>query len=97
VQNTQHRYRVCTLYPNLEVVAILPANHIVTFSTTTGLPLPDPRYLKLHATVCRVAHQSGISGYLDMFERELEETKILAHDGSSAEHLVWRLQDVFGP
>jgi len=31
----------------------------VTFSTKTSFPLPDPRYLKIHAAVCRVFQWSG--------------------------------------
>lgn len=31
----------------------------VTFSTDTGLPLPNPVYLRMHAALCRVAQFSG--------------------------------------
>lgn len=58
-------YRVRT---RLENTLLLPfgTNHIVTFTTSDSdcLPLPDPRYLMLHATVCRIAPLSGLSGYL---------------------------------
>ena len=28
-----------------------------------GLPLPPPRYLEIHAAVCRIAHMSGAADY----------------------------------
>jgi len=40
-----------------------PTNHL----------LPDPRYLKLHAVVCRVGHISGVTEYLDMYDHEQDE------------------------
>lgn len=64
---------------------------IVTFTTTTDLELPDPRYLRLHAAVCRVAHMSGATEYLDSFDREVEVTKVLADDGTSADLLASRI------
>ena len=79
-------------YPNAAAVALLPAHRIVTLSTTTDLLLSDPRYLKLHATICRVAHLSGVFGFLDTFQREMKERQVLAIDETSAEHLAWRLQ-----
>ena len=96
VQNTEHSYRVCTLHRNSRAVDYLPLSRIVTFTTTTDLSLPDPRYLRvrLHATVCRVAHLSGVAGYLDAYDCEQEERKVLAHDGSSAEYLLSRLQGI---
>jgi hypothetical protein len=58
----------------------------VTFtSTDPALELPDGRYLKLHAAICRVAHMSGAAEYMDKHDRDLEELSVLAPDGSSAE------------
>ena len=37
-----------------------------------------PRYLWLHAAVCRVAHMSGAAQYLDLFDEELETNNVLA-------------------
>ena len=69
-----------------------PQPLVVTFkSTDRSLELPDPRYLKLHAVACRVAHMSGAADYLDQFDRDLEEKGVLAHDGSSADLLASQL------
>lgn len=51
------------------------------------LPLPDPRLLALHAVCARVAHMSGAAEALDDFDRDVEETSVLARDGASA-HLL---------
>ncbi|KAF9530675.1 hypothetical protein CPB83DRAFT_762663 [Crepidotus variabilis] len=80
-----NRYRVCTIYPGIAALDSLPHPRTVTFTTQFGLDLPDPRYLKIHAAVCRVAHISGAAGYLDKQEQELGRRHVLAQDGSSAE------------
>jgi len=94
MQNAQHTYRVCTLFPHCGPVESLPHPRIVTFTTTTNHPLPDPRYLKLHAVVCRVGHLSGVADHLDMYDHEQDERSFLANDGSSAEYLTSRLHSV---
>lgn len=67
----------------------------ITFtSTSETLELPDPRYLRLRAAVCRVAIMSGVADYLDKHERDLEEMTVLTEDGSSGELLASRLQNV---
>jgi hypothetical protein len=53
--------------------------------------LPDPRYLKLHAAVCRIAHFSDAAGNLETCDREYPHD--MADDGSSARVLETRLQD----
>ena len=64
----------------------------VTFtSAVAGLPLPDPRYLALHAACAKVAHLSGAAEYIEKSFRELEDTKVLASNGSSAEALQFAL------
>lgn len=45
---------------------------------------PDPRLLALHAACARVAHMSGATGFIDQVEQDMEETKVLAYDGSFA-------------
>ncbi|KAF9524243.1 hypothetical protein CPB83DRAFT_774144, partial [Crepidotus variabilis] len=62
----------------------------VHFTTSTTLPFPDPRYLAIHAVVCRVAHMSGVPEYLNL-EWE-ERLPVLARDGSSARILEFRLE-----
>jgi hypothetical protein len=49
--------------------------------------LPSPDLIALHAACARVAHMSGAAEYLDRLERDVEETTVLANDGSSA-HLL---------
>jgi hypothetical protein len=85
-------YRLRTVDPLLGSLGHLPANPIITFtSTDTTLPLPNPEYLKLHAAVCRVAHMSGAAGYLDQEDRDVDTIGVLARDGSSANLLASRL------
>jgi hypothetical protein len=61
----------------------LPTNH--------NLPPPDPRYLKLHAACAQVAHLSGAGEYIDNILRDVETTRVLAKDGSSADLLNFKL------
>ena len=61
---------------------------VVTFATTIpNLPLPSPEYLALHALCCEVTWMSGAGDLLDELQRDLEETRVLAKDGSTA-HLL---------
>ncbi|KAA1472924.1 hypothetical protein DENSPDRAFT_839317 [Dentipellis sp. KUC8613] len=56
-------------------------------------PLPDPRYLKLHAACARIAHMSGAAQCIDQILHEEEVTKVLAFDGGSSElldHILMR-------
>ncbi|KAI0357308.1 hypothetical protein OH77DRAFT_1399856, partial [Trametes cingulata] len=54
-----------------------------------GLPLPNPRYLKLHAACCRIAHMSGAAEYLELIYRDVEELPVLANNGASADVLTF--------
>ncbi|KAH9910957.1 uncharacterized protein B0H18DRAFT_842565, partial [Fomitopsis serialis] len=58
----------------------------MTFTTPDPekLPLPSPDYLRLHAAAARVAHLSGAGEYIDKLLRDMEETRVLSNDGSSA-------------
>ena len=67
----------------------------VTFSRSDDrLELPDPQLLALHATCARVAHMSGAAEAFDEVEREVEDTRVLASNGSSA-HLLDHLLTPF--
>ena len=55
------------------------------------LPLPDPRYLEIHATWCKVAHMSGATECEETLAREVEEGTVLAEDGGSAGVLAYAL------
>jgi len=60
-------------------------------------PLPDPRYLAIHAACARVAHLSGAAEYIEMVFRDMEDTKVLANNGGSGEvlyHALIRHADV---
>ncbi|KAJ7583054.1 hypothetical protein C8J56DRAFT_956437 [Mycena floridula] len=60
-------------------------SHTITFtSSDPALPLPDPRYLHLHAVSCRVAKLSGALQAIDKISREMEQLHFLAADGGSA-------------
>ena len=78
---------------NMFILSFFPQPHTVTFTTTTSLELPNPKYLKLHAAVCRIAHLSGVAADLDSFDGGVQETSILRNDGTSADLLASRLQD----
>ena len=67
-------------------------NPIVFRSARQGLPLPNPAYLRIHATCCRVAHLSGAGEYMDKTLEDLEDMRVLSEDGSSANHLSYALQ-----
>ncbi|KAJ7710846.1 hypothetical protein B0H17DRAFT_914779, partial [Mycena rosella] len=54
-------------------------------------PLPEPRLLVLHAVCVRVAHMSGAAQALDDFDRDVEDTLVLARDGASANLLYMKL------
>jgi len=58
---------------------------VVAFSSPDEdeFPLPDPRYLALHAACARVAHLSGAGEYNAMILRDIEAIGVLSKDGSS--------------
>jgi hypothetical protein len=64
-------------------------SEVVFQSSDPGLPVPNPRYLELHAAAAKVAH---LSGAVEKILRDIEEMKVLSEDGSSAELLVAELQ-----
>lgn len=70
------------------LLRFLPSTQVdFTTSDPVKRPLPDPRYLKLHAACARVAHLSGAAEYIDQILREEEVTQVLAVDGGSSELL----------
>ena len=68
----------------------LPTSVSLT-SAVAELPLPDPRYLALHAACAKVAPFPGPAKHIHKSFRELEDTKVLASNGSSAEALQFAL------
>ncbi|KZT06607.1 uncharacterized protein LAESUDRAFT_725698 [Laetiporus sulphureus 93-53] len=63
----------------------------VQFVAHHNLPLPSPKYLRIHAACCRVAHLSGAAEYLDRVLRDMEELPVLAENGASADVLAHAL------
>ncbi|KAH0833819.1 hypothetical protein J3R83DRAFT_10982 [Lanmaoa asiatica] len=92
VEGALHTYRVCTSTDSLRYHTPLPVlPEYVTLSTTTELPLPNPEYLALHALCCEVAWMSGAAEYIMSIERRMDDTTVLANDGSTAELLITAL------
>ena len=60
----------------------------VTFTTQDNAPLPDPRFLALHAACAKVAHLSGEGEYIYGVDRDIDTTLVLSKDGSSSRVLI---------
>ncbi|KAH9004547.1 hypothetical protein EDB86DRAFT_3240513 [Lactarius hatsudake] len=65
---------------------------ITLTSADSRFPLPNPEYLEIHAACCRVAHLSGAGEYMDKVLEDLEDTRVLSEDGSTAHMLSFALQ-----
>ena len=77
---TPDRYRV----ESIDQLRDVDLPEIVEFATTdNNLQLPNPKFLALHATCCRVAHLSGASEYYEKVLRDIEDSSVLSEDGSS--------------
>lgn len=70
-----------------KAAALLPVPETITFVSRGDVPVPDPRYLAVHAACAKVVHQSGMAEILDELFNELEQTRVLSSDGSSV-HLL---------
>lgn len=88
VEGTKHQYLIGRGLPGYH-------SHLaptVTFTTDhPELPLPDRRYLALHAACAKVVHMSGAAHLINKILREAAETKVLSGDGSSGELLAYLL------
>ena len=91
-QDAPHTYRVCTAKDSLRNVPPLPEQ--VTFATVTDLPLSHCGYLALHALCCEVAWMSGATEHIMDIERRMDNTKVLANDGSIVDLLMSALSAV---
>lgn len=91
----QHRYNVRVAPPLTHANTGTPPQ--VQFVTQTNLPLPDPKYLRIHAACSQVAHLSGAFQYLNDSECALEGLLVLAEDGTSSEVLEFALQRIVVP
>ncbi|KAI0246066.1 hypothetical protein BJV78DRAFT_1135986, partial [Lactifluus subvellereus] len=66
-----NRYRTRAVLPGILRHRVL---EFVTFtSSNDSLPLPDRRYLRLHAACAEVANLSGAGDYIDLIFRRLED------------------------
>jgi len=90
VRPQRHRYKVRVSYGGIEGfirrISIRSGDPLVVEfrSDLKNAPPPDPQLLALHAACARVAHMSGAAEFFDELERDVEETEVLAFDGSSA-------------
>ena len=91
----ENRYRICVARQSTELLLdILDlyrretdafGRRYVTFHNHhPPTPLPSPELLALHAVCARVAHMSGAVEAFREFDDDVEETSVLAFDGSSA-------------
>jgi hypothetical protein len=55
------------------------------------MPLPDPALLALHAACCKVANMSGVTEWIQQHDYDLEDLKVLANDGTSADLLAYAI------
>ncbi|EEB89238.1 hypothetical protein MPER_12689 [Moniliophthora perniciosa FA553] len=71
-------------FPNYPRRVLFVSRPFEIGNETRTLALPDPRLLAIHATCARVAHMSGAAEYMDLREQDLDDSTVLAADGSSA-------------
>lgn len=90
LQQTLNRYKVCCVYPDL--IRRIPQFVTLTSPNVTNLPVPSPRYLRLHVSCCRVAHLSGAGECIDKIFGDMNEGLVLAADGASADALAFALE-----
>jgi hypothetical protein len=67
----------------VDVVDLTSSNH--------SLP-PNPRYLALHCAICKVLWACGRGEELEEFMRDIDDTTVLAEDGSSAKLFEFAIQ-----
>ncbi|KAI0353930.1 hypothetical protein OH77DRAFT_1426783 [Trametes cingulata] len=87
VPDQMHCYDVCHPPRTAPLIVNTLPRRVQLVSHRADLPLPNPRYLHIHATCCRVAHMSGAAEYLDRVLRDMAEARVLAEDGGDAEKL----------
>ncbi|KAF8530302.1 hypothetical protein BU17DRAFT_35692 [Hysterangium stoloniferum] len=91
--NQKDTYKVKFAYPFQNSGNLCP--ELIRFeSKYEHLPLPDPRYLEIHAACARVCHLSGAAEYINKYEREMEDIQVLSTDGASADILHYALQSL---
>ncbi|KAG8832780.1 hypothetical protein FRC17_000653 [Serendipita sp. 399] len=89
VLDEENWYRVEVLSHRLRRglgLALIDKVHFIS-PDPVKLPVPNPLYLRLHAACAKIARMSGAGEVIDVLEREIDETPVLAKDGSSV-HLL---------
>ncbi|KAF8889169.1 hypothetical protein CPB84DRAFT_1733076 [Gymnopilus junonius] len=89
----RHRYKLAAIRPSIPEYG---RQIELTTPDPVEYPLPDPRYLRLHAACARVAHLSGAGEYIEKALRDIEDIGVLANDGGSDAlyHALVRQQDI---
>ncbi|CAE6424793.1 unnamed protein product [Rhizoctonia solani] len=87
VEGAGNSYRVGKRSPKIR--CDLPDT--ITFATDMNLPLPDRRYLALHAACAKVVHMSGAADAIELSIHKMEWDGVLLGDGWSADYLHGRL------
>uniref|UniRef100_A0A0W0GCH1 HNH nuclease domain-containing protein n=3 Tax=Moniliophthora roreri TaxID=221103 RepID=A0A0W0GCH1_MONRR len=89
--STPNEYDICVAmedwwnkYPKHPRRVLFVSRPITIGNETRTPPLPDPQILAIHATCARVAQMSGAAKYMDEYDQELDNSTVLAADGSSA-------------
>ncbi|KZV68376.1 hypothetical protein PENSPDRAFT_754125 [Peniophora sp. CONT] len=67
---SSNTYRVVTT--SVPLWRLMAPEEVTFESHVPGAAVPNPVYLHLHASCCKVAHMSGASGYHDKLERQLD-------------------------
>ncbi|KAI6040720.1 hypothetical protein EDC04DRAFT_2893730 [Pisolithus marmoratus] len=86
VEGLGDTYHVCEARQGLKTQMNIP--DVVTLSTATQYPLPHPAFLALHALCCEVSWMSGAAEYIVDVEGKMEQTNVLANEGSNADVLM---------
>ncbi|KAF8968106.1 hypothetical protein BDZ97DRAFT_1800895 [Flammula alnicola] len=79
------------------ILDLVPSKIQLTTPDPRQYPLPDPRYLAVHAACARVAHLSGAAGPINDSLHDIENIQNLANNGSSGDvlyHALMRRLDV---
>ena len=64
------------------------------YSSEPEVKMPSKRYLKLHASCARIAHLSGAANIVEKWDRESDESHVLASDGSQVHVLEYALMGI---
>ena len=88
--NLPNQYTLCSIFPIL-----LPGRpQTATFATRNDSPIPDPRYLALHAVCVKITHLSCAGQYIDGVKKDIDTTPVLANDGSPSRVLAVTLNRI---